>query len=216
MRFSFLYGGVQMDMPVTPGSYSVACGRRIETINISVLGDVYRPGGRTRFQGSFEFLLPAQDYPWAAADRREPQAYLDFFRAWMEAGDAGRMILTGTDVNLPVYIEEAAQEERDGTGDRYLTLTVREYVELTAPSLSSGAETKARPAPDGPGDAQSCTVRRGDTLGALCRRYYGNSSARYYKALASYNGIQNPNVIRVGQVLKIPPVSTLFGGEGSA
>ena len=212
MRFSFIHAGVQMDMPVTPGSYSVDCGRRIETINISVLGDVYRPGGRTRFQGSFEFLLPAQDYPWTAGDRQEPQTYINFFRSWMEAGDAGRMILTETDVNLPVYVEAVTETERDGTGDRYLTVTVREHVELTAPTLTASGESTKRPPAETRKDVQSYTVQKNDTLGVLCRRYYGNSSAKYYKALAAYNGISNPNVIRTGQTVKIPPKSALFGG----
>ncbi len=45
----------------------------------------------------------------------------------------------------------------------------------------------------------SYTVRSGDTLGAIARRY--NSSVA---AIAEASGIDNPNVIRVGQTLVIP------------
>ena len=49
--------------------------------------------------------------------------------------------------------------------------------------------------------AASCsyTVRSGDTLGAIARRF--NSSVA---AIAEASGIDNPNVIRVGQALTIP------------
>ena len=43
------------------------------------------------------------------------------------------------------------------------------------------------------------TVRRGDTLSAIAREY--NASYQY---LAKINGIPNPNIIRVGQRLKVP------------
>ena len=43
------------------------------------------------------------------------------------------------------------------------------------------------------------TVKKGDTLGEIAKRY-----GTTYQAIASYNGIANPNVIRVGQKIKIP------------
>jgi len=83
MQFCFIRDSVSLVMPVTPGSYQWSSGKRVETINISQLGDVYRPGGRTRFSGSFEFLLPAQEYPWMeAGSRADPQYYLDYLSAW--------------------------------------------------------------------------------------------------------------------------------------
>ena len=86
MQFCFIRDGVSLVMPVTPGSDKWSNGRRMETINISQLGDVYRPGGRSRFAGSFEFLLPAQAYPWMEAGARaEPQYYLGYFNVLIVA-----------------------------------------------------------------------------------------------------------------------------------
>lgn len=48
------------------------------------------------------------------------------------------------------------------------------------------------------------TVRRGDTLSEITEDYYNNGSASCYKAVAKYNRIPNPNVIRRGQKIKIP------------
>lgn len=43
------------------------------------------------------------------------------------------------------------------------------------------------------------TVKRGDTLSAIAAKY-----GTTYQKLAAYNGIKNPNIINVGQQIKIP------------
>lgn len=50
---------------------------------------------------------------------------------------------------------------------------------------------------------ETYTVKRGDTLAAIVRTWYGDT-ARLWE-VARYNGIQDPNYIQVGQVLKMPP-----------
>lgn len=47
------------------------------------------------------------------------------------------------------------------------------------------------------------TVRRGDTLSKIAVRVYGRASL--FTRIASANRIKNPNLIRVGQILTIPP-----------
>ena len=51
----------------------------------------------------------------------------------------------------------------------------------------------------GPAPGGRYTVRSGDTLGAIARRHHVSIGA-----LAKANGIANPNVLRVGQVLVVP------------
>ena len=49
------------------------------------------------------------------------------------------------------------------------------------------------------------TVKKGDTLSQIAAKY-----GTTYQAIAAYNGIKNPNVIRVGQKIRIPAsISTL-------
>ena len=220
MQICYMQGADALIMPVTPGSYNWMTGKRMETINISQLGDVFRPGGRARFNGELEFLLPAQEYPFLeAGTRADPQYYIDELNEMAASNEPVRLIVTGTDVNVLVYIEEVDVSERDGTRDRYATVTMREYVDLIAVEtvLAGGRGTGngARPSA-GQGELQggtggSYTIVRGDTLSAICRRYYGGSSAKYYNALAEYNGIKNPHLIYPGTTITIPPQSTLLG-----
>lgn len=46
------------------------------------------------------------------------------------------------------------------------------------------------------------TIQAGDTLASIARQFLGN--ALRYRELATLNNIANPNVITIGQVLKIP------------
>ena len=55
------------------------------------------------------------------------------------------------------------------------------------------------------------TVRRGDTFSQLSKRFYGTS--RYYRKLMEYNKISNPNALRVGKKIKVPPTEVLKGDK---
>lgn len=214
MQICFIRDQVSLIMPVTPGRYQWTVGKRMETININQLGDVYRPGGLTRFSGNFDFLLPAQDYPWMeAGSRADPQYYLDYLNAWASDDKTVRMVITGTEVNVLVYIEDVSQGESDGTGDRYITVAVREYCDLEATEVAAtnGTQNGGRTADTASGKTQAYTIDPGDTLSVICRRYYGKSTAKYYNALAKYNGIKNPHLIYPGVTIQIPPEAVLLG-----
>src|SRR5207249_163856 len=62
----------------------------------------------------------------------------------------------------------------------------------TSPPAPTAAETEARP--------QTYTVKRGDTLHQIAL-----DNGLDYRELAAWNNLENPNVIRVGQVLRLAP-----------
>jgi len=50
-------------------------------------------------------------------------------------------------------------------------------------------------------------IKAGDTLNAIAKRYYGDTSRA--KDIANANGIQNPDLIEAGQMLVLPDFSSL-------
>lgn len=63
----------------------------------------------------------------------------------------------------------------------------------------------ARPASHAASEG-SVVVARGDTLGAIARRAYGDPACAGAIARANAAQIANPNVIAVGQTLRLPAV----------
>lgn len=76
---------------------------------------------------------------------------------------------------------------------------------LTSPTARSGpaGESPAR------GEAGTYTVRPGDTLSSISNNVYG--SPNFWSKIAQANPNVNPNRLRVGQVLVIPPESEVRG-----
>ena len=115
-----------------------------------------------------------------------------------------RFIVTDTDVNIPVLVENISYGEKDGSNDVYATISLAEYRYLKAESLEQTGGNEARAVEQGPTRASSYTVKKGDTLSEICLRFYGDGRPAKYKALAAVNGIKNPNLIYVGQIISLP------------
>lgn len=84
-------------------------------------------------------------------------------------------------------------------------------------SLAALAETEARviaeyfglEKKDDPGkDYVEYTVKPGDTLISIARKY-----GTTYKVLADYNGMENPDLIRTGQIIRIPLSAEIRVGD---
>ena len=74
------------------------------------------------------------------------------------------------------------------------------------PSPPAGASPVASPSPRATGAEQTYTVETGDTLATIAQRFYDDASGwrRIYEANRAEIG-DNPDAIRVGMQLRIPP-----------
>ena len=102
--------------------------------------------------------------------------------------------------------------EQDGTADFHAKITLQKAPALAEPPV---AEESVSPTPrPEPVEAKSTvterTVKKGENLWTICREVYSDGSLCH--KLATYNGIQNANVIFAGQVLKLPPAADLQKG----
>lgn len=202
--------GEELTLPVTPGMYAIEHGRRVNSLTLLGAGEVNLPGSSARFHEQLEGFFPCRDYPFLTPGAgTDPWAYVEWFEKRADAGRVLRFIVSDTPVNAPVILEPIRYEQRQGPGDIYYTLTLRGYAYLEAARYenTSPAAGTARTAEAQPEHQERYTVRAGDTLSAIARRVYGDASL--YGRLAAANGIQNPNLIYPGQVLKLPGAEAL-------
>ncbi len=199
-----------MVFPVTPPSFETSHGIRIETVNIHTLGDTALAGYGTLPSFKVECMLPAKAYPFNEPEATtDPYGYVRKLEAWCDARKVLRFVITETMVNAPVLIEDISYGEKDGTGDVYATVTLHKYRELSAGQTQGSAtgNTVRLAAATAAVTSETYTVKSGDTLSAIARKFYGNSSL--YPKLAKYNGIRNANILSVGQIIKLPDKSLL-------
>lgn len=202
--------GQALTLPVTPKSYPMAAGRAAEWLDMAQTGQITLPGLHQLFAEQLEFMLPAQRYPFmtpgAAAD---PWSYIELLTAWSEDADVCRYIVTGTEINSPVLLGPLEYGEQDGTNDVYCKLPLYEYRYLDEVKVEKYTQNNGRPceASGLPQTAGSYTVVSGDSLWAICKKFYGDGSLAY--KLAAANSIKNPNLIYPGQVLTLPDRATL-------
>ena len=216
--FVNLTTGQEVVLPVTPQQYVIDRGVAIETVNLTGFGDVPLAGDRTLFSETLEFMLPVQAYPFNDVTAMlDPYYYIDFFELTGDNRQVCRFIVSDSPTQCEVLLENLRYRQQEGTGDYYCTLAMRRHrqpnpVRLVGDDQSTAqAATVSTPARATETPAQTAvqnhTVQPGDTLSGICRQYYGN--ANLYPKLAAYNGIQNPDLIYDGRVIKIPPASAL-------
>ena len=70
--------------------------------------------------------------------------------------------------------------------------------------VQGGAAAPPLPGPGAPAETAVYKVRPGDTLGAIAQRFYGKASLYPKIFEANRDVLSNPDLIKVGQKLKIP------------
>ena len=199
----------ELVLPITPGSFEVSHGIRIETVNIHTLGDMNLAGYGTLCSFKIDCMFPSQPYPFVQnLIYSDPYKYIQALESFCDARRVIRFIVSDTMVNVPVLIEDIAYGEKDGTQDVYAAISLKKYRTLTAAKgPSEDTQNNSRSTEAASAKINGYMVKSGDTLSAICRAFYG--SASLYPKLAKYNGIKNANLIYPGQYIKIPDKSLL-------
>lgn len=202
--------GQELTLPVTPKSYPMAVGRTVERLDMAQTGQITLPGLSQLFTERLEFMLPARSYPFTASGAEsDPWYYIELLTTWSKDADVCRYIVAGTDINSPVLLGPLEYGEQDGTNDVYCKLPLYEYRYLDEVQVEKYTQNSGR-ASEGSGlpqTAGSYTVESGDSLWAICRKFYGDGSLAY--KLATANGINSSYLIVPGQVLTLPDKAAL-------
>lgn len=213
----FKYGSKKYKLPVNPEEIKRTRNLNVETYQVLGTGQVSIPSYCELEEYSFEAEFPSQDYHYVEPGARADADYYEkMFKKAQKNKKPIRFIASNDitdDLSVMVLVKSVESREKAGEeGDKYISLTLLEhkgsskrYVAVLTPTATIKQEdVPAADAPENPAvtDNKSHTVQQGDTLWGIAKKYYGNGGQN--QKIASANGIANPNVIRVGQVLSIP------------
>lgn len=137
-----------------------------------------------------------------------PAECVEKIKNWRDSLRPMRLTVTGgaKDLSLACSIERFDYTENWGeNGDIYFRLELKEYkwYKLQAVTTVSGS-SNAQGGSERTADTQvptTYTVQAGDSLWRICQRYFGNGSK--YKEIAALNNMSNPNLLKVGQVIRL-------------
>ena len=224
-------GGARMTFPMLPEKISVSTNAKFISYSIISLGDVKIPRGRESCEISWSGTLPGSAR-WSAPyirNKIKPEVMISRLEMYRDNGTKCTLLIAGTPVNKPVYIQSFKGNYVGGSGDFEYEIKFIEARELkvytvaelsgSATSTTTKAKTtlktrkkkskkKSKKKNSSKSGNRTYTVKSGDCLWRIAQKFLGNG-ARYgeiYNAnkskIDAHGG--GPNMIWPGDVLTIP------------
>lgn len=218
--YSFFIDG--MELPIAPQKLTVKIKGNNKTLTLINEGDInfLRAPGLTEI--TFDAVLPMLGQYSFANGYRRPDSYLNKLESLMTGKEPFRFLVSRVspsgrllyDTNMKVSLENYTVTEDATKGpDVTVSITLKQYI-----SYSTKTVTVVKPKPEKKPVVQqkkkretssapkvkTYTVKSGDCLWNIAKKYYGNG-VQYTKIYNANKGkIKNPNLIYPGQVLTIP------------
>lgn len=201
---------------VIPPTIGVSSGISTSSSNIIKTGELVAFAGRKLSTFDIDCFFPNQDYNFCEYyGFPKPYDCIDKLKRWMDEGWILRLIVTETNINMECIITDFDYEEKDATGDVYYSLSLKEYRRFKMPlaDIPGNGDAQETQKSDNNNNQNSTgqqqqqrihTVKKGDTLWGLAKKYYGSGSKYPVIFNANKNLIKNPDLIIDGWKLVIP------------
>lgn len=203
----------KLQLPVLPETFSVKNGSSNNTMDIAGLGEIVIMQSRPALQFSFSSFFPAAKFPGIQVNSiTKPLTIIEKINKWKDSKKPVHFIATACGIDVYTTIESFSYYEQGGDPGTYqYSIELKEYREITirqvkvAVSTATATVKKTTARVDNTVTPKTYTVKSGDCLWNIAKKYYGSGSeyTKIYNANKSIIG-GNPNLIYPGQVLTIP------------
>lgn len=203
----------KIQLPVLPQSFQVTNGSSNESVNVVGLGEIIIMQSRPALQFSFSSFFPATKFPGLQVDSiTKPLTLIQKINTWKASKKPIHFVATACGVDLYATIENFQYSEEGGDPGTYqYSIMLKEYREITVRQVkvnipkATATVQKSEPRVDNTVTPQTYTVKSGDCLWNIAKKFYGNG-AKYTTIYNANKGVigGNPNLIYPGQVLTIP------------
>ncbi|SHH14896.1 hypothetical protein [Desulfosporosinus lacus] len=128
MEFWLIQGSETLRLPVPPPNYSIKKSLNNSTVTVEGLGEIGFIGKPKLAEiPSLESFFPKRSYSFCQYKTfPEPNVCTALIEKWMASGKPIRYIVPGA-INTECTIESFEYGVRDGTGDVYFSLALKEY-----------------------------------------------------------------------------------------
>lgn len=231
--------GTLLTLPVNPEEITANENQKIETVEVLNMGGIPVPGYAELQTLSWESFLPTVkdgNYLTAGMDAK---FYINKLKGWKRANKPVQVVIPGPfgtaleygHSTRKYFIKDFQTATKKGYEDDIIyKISFVEYKKLQEKQIIvvEKEKPKVEPKPTQPekpptrkpetppkDDSQvkktvTHTVVKGDTLWAICRKYYGKANWTLVNKIVAANKdkIKNPNLIYPGQVFVIPGVES--------
>ncbi|MGL4789943.1 MAG: LysM peptidoglycan-binding domain-containing protein [Anaerotignaceae bacterium] len=210
----------EVTLPIAPSKLIWKINNKNSTLDLVNGGEInfLRSSGLTEF--TFEMLIPVVEYPFAKYTDgfKSADYYLEAFENFKQSKNPllfsvvrnlpnGKAIFeTSMKVSLEEY--KISEEAKEGF-DIKVDVTLLQYVPIKTIAYTIEESSQEEVAVIGEAITRGVEkeipktyiVKKGDSLWAICKAHFGDGGK--YKEIATLNGISNPNLIYVGQVIRL-------------
>lgn len=198
-------------LPVLPEKVKISMGTNDQSVDVAGLGEILIAQSRKATEFSFSSFFPAAAFPGIAVSYlTKPTALRDKLTEWKNSDKPVHLIITGLGIDVYCRITKFVPSEEGGdVGTVNYDITFKEYREPKVRQVKVEISTKTATVQqntartDNTTTALTYTVKKGDCLWNIAKKLLG-SGAKYTQIFnLNRNIIKNPNLIYVGQVLRI-------------
>lgn len=211
---------VKLRIPVLPSDpITLSMSGSYQEHDILDLGKVRVPNGKELKELSFASFFPGEqlkDYPFIRGKWQTSSTYDNVITYWLENGSDVNVLITGTSINMNMRISKYETQHSGAFGNISYALTFFTARDPIITSTQAQTTTKTSGTSRASTTSKTYTVKSGDCLWNIAKKFYGNGSkwTTIYNAnkstiearakKAGKKSSNNGHWIYPGTVLKIP------------